>query len=257
MATARPDEVYNLGAISFVAYSWENAHLTTEVTAQGVLNMLEAVRLHSGDDPGRVRFYQASSSEMFGRLQEVPAARDHAAAPPLAVWGGQGLRPLHDDQLPRVLRHACQQGSSSTTSRRVAAAFVTRKVARRGPDRPRHQTGHHRQPGRTARLGLRGRLRRGDVADAPAARGRRLRRGHRGDPLHPRPALCRLRPRRHRRLVGQGRAPDPRFLRPAEVDLLVGDPTKARERLGWKPHGRLRGPGPDDGRGRPRGAAPR
>jgi GDPmannose 4,6-dehydratase len=72
MASAQPDEVYNLGAISFVAYSWENAHLTTEVTAKGVLNMLEAVRLYSGDDPGKVRFYQASSSEMFGRVQEVP-----------------------------------------------------------------------------------------------------------------------------------------------------------------------------------------
>src|SRR6476661_7301321 len=56
-----PDEVYNLGAVSFVAYSWENAQLTTDVTAKGVLNMLEALRLHSGDDAGAVRFYQASS----------------------------------------------------------------------------------------------------------------------------------------------------------------------------------------------------
>ena len=67
-----PDEVYNLGAVSFVAYSWENAHLTTDVTAKGVLNMLEAIRLHTGDDPTGVRFYQASSSEMFGKVQESP-----------------------------------------------------------------------------------------------------------------------------------------------------------------------------------------
>ncbi|QZY28766.1 GDP-mannose 4,6-dehydratase [Nocardioides coralli] len=66
---ADPDEVYNLGAISYVAYSWENASLTTDVTAKGVLHLLEAVRLHTGDDPGRVRFYQASSSEMFGKAQ--------------------------------------------------------------------------------------------------------------------------------------------------------------------------------------------
>ena len=46
-----PDEVYNLGAISYVAYSWENASLTTDVTGKGVLNLLEAVRLHAGDDP--------------------------------------------------------------------------------------------------------------------------------------------------------------------------------------------------------------
>ena len=58
--------------ISFVAYSWENAALTTDVTGKGVLNMLEAVRLYAGDDLGRVRFYQASSSEMFGKVQEVP-----------------------------------------------------------------------------------------------------------------------------------------------------------------------------------------
>ena len=72
MRDSDPDEVYNLGAVSFVAYSWENAPLTTDVTGKGVLNMLEAVRLHSADDLGRIRFYQASSSEMFGKVQEVP-----------------------------------------------------------------------------------------------------------------------------------------------------------------------------------------
>ena len=69
---AQPDEVYNLAAISFVAYSWENAKLTSDVTALGVLNMLEATRLYAGDDISRVRFYQASSSEMFGKVHEVP-----------------------------------------------------------------------------------------------------------------------------------------------------------------------------------------
>ena len=61
LGVAQPEEVYNLGAISFVAYSWENAMVTTDVTGKGVLNMLEAVRLYAGDDPRRVRFYQASS----------------------------------------------------------------------------------------------------------------------------------------------------------------------------------------------------
>jgi len=72
LETAQPDEVYNLGAISFVAYSWENAHLTADVTGKGVLNILEAVRLYAHDDVSKVRFYQASSSEMFGKVQEVP-----------------------------------------------------------------------------------------------------------------------------------------------------------------------------------------
>src|ERR1700759_2533595 len=70
--SAEPDEVYNLGAISFVAYSWENARLTSEVTGLGVLNLLEATRLYAGKDASKVRFYQASSSEMFGKVQEVP-----------------------------------------------------------------------------------------------------------------------------------------------------------------------------------------
>src|SRR3954454_10876476 len=71
-SVAQPDEVYNLGAISFVAYSWENASITADVTGQGVLNVLEATRLYAGDDLGKVRFYQASSSEMFGKVQDVP-----------------------------------------------------------------------------------------------------------------------------------------------------------------------------------------
>ena len=61
LETSRPDEVYNLGAVSFVAYSWEQAALTTDVTGKGVLNMLEALRLHTGSDAAKVRFYQASS----------------------------------------------------------------------------------------------------------------------------------------------------------------------------------------------------
>src|SRR5207249_799455 len=72
LAIARPDEIYNLGAISYVAYSWQNAHLTADVTAKGVLNLLDATRLYERRDAGRVRFYQASSSEMFGSAREVP-----------------------------------------------------------------------------------------------------------------------------------------------------------------------------------------
>jgi GDPmannose 4,6-dehydratase len=72
LEASQPDEVYNLGAISFVAYSWENAFVTSDVTGKGVLNILEATRLFAGEDVGRVRFYQASSSEMFGKVQQVP-----------------------------------------------------------------------------------------------------------------------------------------------------------------------------------------
>ncbi len=67
-----PSEVYNLAAVSNVAYSWANVSHTTDVTAKGTLTILEAIRLHADDDPGTIRFYQASSSEMFGKVREVP-----------------------------------------------------------------------------------------------------------------------------------------------------------------------------------------
>ena len=69
---AAPDEVYNLGAKSHVAFSWEQAQQTAQVTAIGVLNLLEAIRISCPDAQGRPRFYQASSSEMFGKAQETP-----------------------------------------------------------------------------------------------------------------------------------------------------------------------------------------
>jgi GDPmannose 4,6-dehydratase len=72
MSIAQPDEVYNLGAVSFVAYSWVNPWMTTEVTAGGVLKMLEAIRQYQDVSGRSVRFYQASSAEMFGKVQEVP-----------------------------------------------------------------------------------------------------------------------------------------------------------------------------------------
>ncbi|MEU2600882.1 GDP-mannose 4,6-dehydratase [Streptomyces hirsutus] len=76
--TVQPDEVYNLGAISFVPMSWQQAELVTEVNGMGVLRVLEAIRMVSGlngsrtTSSGQIRFYQASSSEMFGKAAETP-----------------------------------------------------------------------------------------------------------------------------------------------------------------------------------------
>lgn len=72
LEVSNPDEIYNLGAISFVAYSWEQVHLTSQVTALGVVNLLEAIRIWSGKNLDKIKFYQASSSEMFGKVQESP-----------------------------------------------------------------------------------------------------------------------------------------------------------------------------------------
>ena len=69
---AQPDEVYNLGAISFVALSFSQAELTANTTGLGVLRMLEAIRMVGGTQNNPIRFYQASSSEMFGKVRETP-----------------------------------------------------------------------------------------------------------------------------------------------------------------------------------------
>ena len=69
---SQPDEVYNLGAISFVAMSFNQAELTGNITGLGVLRMLEAIRLVGGSRKSPIRFYQASSSEMFGKVRETP-----------------------------------------------------------------------------------------------------------------------------------------------------------------------------------------
>ena len=72
MEACQPDEVYNLGAISFVALSFSQAELTANITGLGVLRMLEAVRMVGGAQNNPIRFYQASSSEMFGQVRETP-----------------------------------------------------------------------------------------------------------------------------------------------------------------------------------------
>src|SRR5207247_5833347 len=66
------DAVYNLGAISFVALSFKQPELTAEITGLGVLRVLEAIRIVGGTQNNPIRFYQASSSEMFGKVREVP-----------------------------------------------------------------------------------------------------------------------------------------------------------------------------------------
>ena len=91
-----PDEVYNLAAQSFVPTSFTQPVLTGEFTALGVTRILEAIRYV---DP-KIRFYQASSSEMFGKVMEVP---QHAALSAQSLWGGEGLWPLDYDQLSREL----------------------------------------------------------------------------------------------------------------------------------------------------------
>ena len=111
----KPDELYNLAAMSFVPASWDQPMLTGEFNAQGVTRVLEAVRQV---DP-RIRFYQASSSEMFGKVREVPQTELTPFYPRSPVRRLEGLRALHHGQLPRELRPVC--GLGHPVQSRVAA----------------------------------------------------------------------------------------------------------------------------------------
>ena len=114
----KPHEVYNLAAMSFVPASWDQPMLTGEYNSQGVTRMLEAIRQV---DP-KIRLYQASSSEMYGKVREVPQTRADAVLSAQPVRRVEGVRPLHHRQLPRELRPVRRAPAScSTTSRRGAA----------------------------------------------------------------------------------------------------------------------------------------
>jgi len=237
MNTAQPDEFYNLGAISFVAYSWENAHLTSEVTGMGVLNALEAVRLYEGTSGKQVRFYQASSSEMFGKVQAVPQNED------TLLWprSPYGVAKVYGHYMTINYRESYGMHASSGVlfnheSPRRGPEFVTRKVS---------------QAVARIHLGLQDSITLGNLdarrdwgfaGDYVEAMWLMLQQDVADDYVistgetHTISALldaafATVGISDWSHLVTQ----DPRFMRPAEVDLLIGDSTKAREKLGWAP----------------------
>ena len=237
LGTAQPDEVYNLGAISFVAYSWENAHLTSDVTGKGVLNMLEAVRLHAADDLGKVRFYQASSSEMFGKVQDVPQ-RETTLLWPRSPYG---VAKVFGHYMTINYRESYGMHASSGIlfnheSPRRGPEFVTRKVT---------QAVARISLGRQDSLAL-GNLDAqrdwGFAGDYVKAMWMMLQQDQADDYV-----ISTGQTQSIRRLLDVAFArvgiddwsglvtQDPRFFRPAEVELLVGDATKARTVLGWEP----------------------
>ena len=237
LGTAQPDEVYNLGAISFVAYSWENAHLTSDVTGKGVLNMLEAVRLHAADDLSKVRFYQASSSEMFGKVQDVPQ-RETTLLWPRSPYG---VAKVFGHYMTINYRESYGMHASSGIlfnheSPRRGPEFVTRKVT---------------QAVARISLGMQDSLALGNLdaqrdwgfaGDYVKAMWMMLQQDQADDYV-----ISTGQTQSIRRLLDVAFArvgiddwsglvtQDPRFFRPAEVELLVGDATKARTVLGWEP----------------------
>jgi GDPmannose 4,6-dehydratase len=236
-STAQPAEVYNLGAISFVAYSWENAGLTSQVTGLGVLNILEATRLYAGDDIAKVRFYQASSSEMFGKVQQVPQSEG------TLLWprSPYGVAKVFGHYMTINYRESYGMHASSGVlfnheSPRRGPEFVTRKISRA-----------------VARIAL--------GLDSSVSLGNLEAKrdwGFAGDYVEAM-WLMLQQPAGDDFVVSTGEThsirdfldvafgrvgiedwssyvkQDPRFFRPAEVELLIGDSSKARTKLGWTP----------------------
>lgn len=237
LAAAQPDEVYNLGAISFVAYSWENASLTTDVTGKGVLNILEATRLYAGDDMSRVKFYQASSSEMFGKVQQVPQSEE------TLLWprSPYGVAKVFGHYMTINYRESYGMHASSGIlfnheSPRRGPEFVTRKISLAVA---------------RIKLGLQETLELGNLdakrdwgfaGDYVDAMWRMLQQPEGDDYVVSTGETHEI--REYLDIAFQSVGIDdwtpyvtqnPAFMRPAEVDLLIGDATKAREVLGWEP----------------------
>ena len=131
MEVAQPDEVYNLGAISFVGMSWKQAELTGEITGMGVLRVLEAIRIHTQNDMSKVRFYQASSSEMFGKVRETPQ-RETTPFHPRSPYGvaktfGHYMTVNYRESYGA---YACSGILFNHESERRGHEFVTRKITR-------------------------------------------------------------------------------------------------------------------------------
>jgi GDPmannose 4,6-dehydratase len=235
--TAQPDEIYNLGAISFVAYSWDNAHLTSDVTGMGVLNMLEATRLYCGDDPAKVRFYQASSSEMFGKVQQVPQSE----ATLLWPRSPYGVAKVFGHYMTINYRESYGMHASSGIlfnheSPRRGPEFVTRKVTRA-------VARIHLGLQETVELGnLDARRDWGFAGDYVEAMWLMLQQEQADDYVISTGETHSIRELLDVAFQHVGIddwsshvALNPAFIRPAEVDLLIGDSTKARTALGWKP----------------------
>ena len=228
----KPDEVYNLAAQSFVQTSWQQAVLTGETTALGVTRLLNAVR-DAGSD---IRFYQASSSEMFGKVMEVPQTE----RTPFYPRSPYGVAKLYGHWITVNYResygmHATSGILFNHESPRRGLEFVTRKIS--------HQVAR-------IKLGLATDLRLGGLdprrdwgfaGDYVEAMWLMLQRDEPGDYViatgetHSVQEFCEL-AFKHVGLEWRDHVvQDEAFMRPAEVELLIGDASRARDELGWQP----------------------
>jgi len=229
---AQPHEVYNLGAQSFVPTSWSQPVLTAEFTATGVTRLLEAIR---SVDPG-IRFYQASSSEMFGKMLEVPQTEQT----PFYPRSPYGVAKVYGHFITVNYRESYGMYAVSGIlfnheSPRRGLEFVTRKIS----------DGVAR-----IKLGLASELRLGNLdaerdwgfaGDYVEAMWLMLQQDEPTDYVIATGETHSVRECVEVAFAHAGLEVDrhvvlyPAFLRPAEVDQLIGDPSRARAELGWEP----------------------
>ena len=234
---SRPDEVYNLAAISFVAYSFNNAELTGDISGLGVLRLLDAVRMVGGSDDNSIRFYQASTSEMFGEVREVPQTE----MTPFHPRSPYGCAKVFGHYITMNYREsydmfACSGILFNHEGPRRGLEFVTRKITNAVA---------------RIKLGLQNEIVLGNLDSKRDW-------GYAGDYVramwlmlqHDTPedfVIATGETHSIREFLDLAFAEvgiddwqpyvrqDPKFLRPAEVDLLIGDASKAKETLGWEP----------------------
>ena len=233
----QPDEFYNLGAISFVAMSFNQAELTANVTGLGVLRALEAVRIVGGAQNNPIHFYQASSSEMFGKVREVPQTE----LTPFHPRSPYGVAKVFGHNITMNYResyglYACSGILFNHEGPRRGLEFVTRKITntaariKLGVDKDlvlgntdaKRDWGYAGDYVKAMWL----MLQQDEPDDYVIATGE----------THSVEEFLTLAFNK----VGLGDwrpfvRHDAKFLRPAEVDLLIGDPAKAKAKLGWQP----------------------
>ena len=232
LETCQPTEVYNLGAISFVGLSFKQAALTGEVTGLGVVRMLDAIRTVNS----KIKFYQASSSEMFGKVRETPQTE----ATPFHPRSPYGVAKVYGHYITVNYResygiYACSGILFNHESPRRGLEFVTRKITN---GVAKIKLGLQKQ---VALGNLDAQRDWGFAGDYVRAMYLMMQQEQPDDfviatgETHSVREFCEL-AFRHAGLDWEEHVvSDPRFLRPAEVDLLIGDATKARTELGWQP----------------------
>lgn len=238
MNTSGPDEVYNLGAVSHVGYSFKNPQLTADVTGKGVLNVLEAIRISGGEKT--VRFYQASTSEMFGGLDYNRPGKGYDEDSLFHPRSPYGVAKLYGHWITRNYRESYGMHAScgilfNHEGERRGIEFVTRKITNAvarihlgkqkfvelGNLEPKRDWGYAGDYVKGMWL----MLQQDKPGDYVLATGETHTIGEFLDLAFQEVGISDWRP-----YVRQ----NPAFLRPAEVDILLGNPAKAEKVLGWK-----------------------